>query len=42
MCHNENRLREIKLERNKKYKNAKEVRELLIKKEKIELSKQLV
>lgn len=35
ICHNENILTEYRLEQNKKYKNARELKELLIKKETI-------
>jgi len=41
MCHNENIITEYKLEQNKRTKNAKEVTDLLVKKERIELLKQL-
>ena len=35
MCNNENILNEYKLELSKKFKNAQEVKDLLLKKEKI-------
>lgn len=42
ICHNANIISEYQMETSKRTKNAKEVKDLLIKKEKIELQKQLV
>jgi len=42
MCQNENIISEYKLELNKRTKNAKEVKDLLVKKEKAFLQKQLI
>ena len=42
LCNNENILNDYKLELSKKMKNAGELKELLVKKERIQLQKQLL
>lgn len=42
ICHNANIIEEYQLEYKKRVRNAKEIKDLLVKREKIELQKQLV